>query len=177
MASNPPGACCYAGVKHEGSSVGEINSLGDVRTYYSYPKDGSTENAILILTDVIGIDFINPQLIADQLAANGYFVMMPDLFHGDPVPLNKPGGFSLPEWLKGHGTERVDPIVEAALNELRGPLGAKRVGAIGYCFGGKYVARYLKEGKIDVGFMAHPSFVTEEEIRGAYGPLSIVAAG
>lgn len=30
---------------------------------------------------------------------------------------------------------------------------------------------------IDVGFMAHPSFVEEDEIKALTGPLSIAAAG
>ncbi|KAF2195767.1 alpha/beta-hydrolase [Zopfia rhizophila CBS 207.26] len=176
MASNPPGACCTVGVKHEGTAVGEVKKIGDVRTYFSYPKDKSTQNAILIITDVIGMDFINVQLIADQFAANGYFVVMPDLFRGDPVPLNSPEGFDIMEWLKGHPISKVDPIIEATLKEMRGPLGCKRIGGVGYCFGGKYVCRFLKEGKLDAGFTAHPSFVDKEEVEGIQGPLSIAAA-
>lgn len=44
-------------------------------------------------------------------------------------------------------------------------------------FGGKYVCRWLKEGNLDVGFTAHPSFVSVEELEGIKGPLSIAAAG
>ena len=33
MTSHPPGACCYAGVKHEGTATGEMKSVGDVETY------------------------------------------------------------------------------------------------------------------------------------------------
>jgi dienelactone hydrolase len=51
---------------------------------------------------VIGHCFINAQLIADQFAANGYLVVMPDLFGGDPIPLNRPDGFDLMKWLNGH---------------------------------------------------------------------------
>lgn len=52
------------------------------------------------------------------------------------------------------------------------------IGAIGHCFGAKYVARYLRPdiGKIDAGFIAHPSYVTEEELRAIKGPLAIAAA-
>lgn len=60
---------------------------------------------------------------------------------------------------------------------MRGPLGCKRIGGAGYCFGGKYVCRFLKEGKLDAGYTAHPSFVDAEEVEGVTGPLSIAAAG
>ncbi|KAF2495550.1 alpha/beta-hydrolase [Lophium mytilinum] len=176
MASHQPAACCTVGVKHSGESVGELGKIGEIDTYFSYPKDRSTQNAILIITDVIGHEFINVQLIADQFAANGYFVVIPDLFKGNPVKLNPPEGFDLWEWLKDFQTKDVDPIVAATLKELRGPLGAKRIGAVGYCFGGKYVCRFLKTGQIDVGYTAHPSFVDEEELEGIQGPLSISAA-
>lgn len=177
MASNPAGQCCAVGVKHEGTAVGEIKKIGDVRAYFSYPENKSTQNAILILTDIIGMDFINVQLIADQYAANGYFVVIPDLFNGAPAPLNDPT-FDIMKWIQESMPKvpTVDPIIEATIKELRGSYGVKRLGGVGYCFGGKYVCRFLKAGKLDAGFTAHPSFVDKEEVEGIQGPLSIAAA-
>jgi len=80
MASNPPGQCCTIGVKHEGKPKGEIKDIGKskkrphlelmdrtlttaaVSTYFSYPEDKQTANAILILPDVHGHEFSNAQL-------------------------------------------------------------------------------------------------------------------
>ena len=133
----------------------------------------------------MGHALINPQLIADQFAANGYWVVMPDLFQGDAIELNQlgTGNFDIMTWLtkggpegKGHLPDTVDPIVEKTLAYMK-EQGAKKIGAVGYCFGGKYVARFLAKGKgVDVGFTAHPSFVDEAELRGMTGPLSIAAA-
>lgn len=123
--------------------------------------------------------------IADQFAANGYFVVMPDLFHDDPIPLNRPEGFDIMKWLKGppgHLPDRVDPVVEAVIKHMRNDLGVKKIGAVGYCFGGKYVARFMSKARrdagqgIDVGYTAHPSFVEADELKGVTGPLSIAAA-
>lgn len=54
----------------------------------------------------------------------------------------------------------------------------QRVGAVGYCFGGKYVVRHLVpgKGKIDVGYTAHPSQILPEELKEIKGPLAISAA-
>lgn len=79
------------------------------------------------ITDVIGHRFNNAQLIADQFAANGYFVLMPDLFYNDPIPLNRPGDFDIQKWMKGEYSERkiahlppvVDPIIDSCLVEMR----------------------------------------------------------
>lgn len=60
---------------------------------------------------------------------------------------------------------------------MKGNLGVKSLGAVGYCFGAKYVARFLNKGQIDAGFVAHPSFVEDDEIKGMTGPFSIAAAG
>ncbi|KAK3058174.1 hypothetical protein LTR09_001252 [Extremus antarcticus] len=184
MASHPPGQCCTVGVKHEGEAKGKIEKVGGISSYVVYPKDKQTANTILILTDVIGHEFINAQLIADQFAANGYFVVMPDLFEGDPIPLNRPADFDIMKWLqtsgpegKGHGPGQVDPIVTAVLKDLRSTHGSKTIGSVGYCFGAKYVARFSAEGKgIDVGCMAHPSFVDADEVKKMRAPLSIAAA-
>jgi dienelactone hydrolase len=132
----------------------------------------------LILTDIFGHKFLNNQLIADQFAANGYLTLMPDLFQGDPIPENRPENFDMDSWRKNHTFEHVDPIVEAVIKELKGPLAAEKIGGVGYCFGAKYVTRFLtKKGGLDAGYVAHPSWVTAAEVKGIEGPLSIAAAG
>lgn len=78
--------------------------------------------------------------MADQFAANGYYTIIPDLFNGDPLSLNRPEGFDFMAWLtKGtggnnpHTFEAVDPIVEKSIKYLQ-EKGFKKIGAVGYCF-------------------------------------------
>ena len=122
--------------------------------------------------------------MADQFAANGYLVAMPDLFAGDPVTLPRPANFDLQAWLAGktasgqaHGVPETEPHVTAAIKYLREQRGCARVGAVGYCFGAKFVVRAMgARGGVDVGFVAHPSLVEEAELEAIRGPLSIAAA-
>jgi dienelactone hydrolase len=143
---------------------------------------------------VIGI-WNNSQLIADQFAANGYYTLLIDEFDGDALTVNRPPGFDFPAWVGKHPPEKVDPIVEAGVKYLK-DKGVKKIGAVGYCFGAKYVARFLNGRGVDAGYSAHPvsqphpfpvilriglhmdhqSFVTEEELGAIKGPFSISAA-
>ena len=112
---------------------------------------------------------------------------MPDLFYGDPIPLNRPGDFDLQKWMKGgygekgiaHLPPTVDPIMDACIVEMRTKMGIEKLGAVGYCFGAKYVVRHLRpdQGKFDVGYCAHPSFVEKDELLDIKGPFAISAAG
>jgi dienelactone hydrolase len=173
MASNPPGDCCYKGVKHEGTATGEFKTVDKYETYFAYPPSSSPKHAILFITDVLGHRFINNQLIADQFAANGFLVAMPDLFEGDPLPLNRPSGFDMPAWRAKHQPGFV-PTVLRLVEELK-KLGAEKIGAAGYCLGAKYVVQLLND-KIDAGFIAHPSATTADEVEAITKPLSIAAA-
>ena len=111
-----------------------------------------------------------------QLFDEQGYVVVPDLFNKDTVPLNM-AGFDFMGWLQNHLVPNVEPIVSAVVKALRADKGAKRVGGVGYCFGAKYVVRALAPGNIDVGYVAHPSFVDADELRAIKGPLSIAAAG
>jgi dienelactone hydrolase len=85
----------------------------------------------------------NSQLLADSYAAQGYITLIPDVFNGDAIPLNKFPSTDLLSWLtKGfdgknpHTTEFVDPIIIASIKKLR-ELGVSKIGGVGYCFGAK----------------------------------------
>ena len=108
---------------------------------------------------------------------------MPDIFQGDPIPLNRPADFNLQDWLLGknsgkpHTPEHVEAVTKPLVKYMREELGIKRLGAVGYCFGAKYVVRHMGIYRdVDVGYVAHPSFVDEEEFEKIKGPLSISAA-
>jgi len=187
MASNPPGKCCgTVHARHEGDALGKMETLNGVETYVARPSDKVHNGiGILFLTDVLGHKLHNAQLLADQFAANGYLTIMPNIIHNDPVPTeNAPKDFDIMKWFVGeaphgkvsHTPDTVFPVVNAAVEWLRGEGGIKKLGAVGYCYGAKYVTVAMGEGKVDVGYVAHPSFVDEAELAAIKGPYSIAAA-
>ncbi|EXJ67518.1 uncharacterized protein A1O5_09531 [Cladophialophora psammophila CBS 110553] len=185
MASNPASRCCTVGYKHSGTPSGENTKVGGIDAYIAKPSAGKTHSqvAILYLSDILGIPH-NAKLIADQIAANGYLTLMPDLFNSDQLPPNVTEDFDFVTWIREgtggknpHTTKEVDPIVRQCVDYLHNEHGVQKIGAFGYCFGAKYVCRFLKgDGLVDAGYVAHPSFVSEEEVKGIRGPLSIAAA-
>jgi hypothetical protein len=59
--------------------------------------------------------------------------MMPDLFDGNPITLNRPADFDIMKWLGGeyhpnkraHDPPHVDPIIDSCIIELRQKHGIK----------------------------------------------------
>ncbi|EXA30038.1 hypothetical protein FOVG_18545 [Fusarium oxysporum f. sp. pisi HDV247] len=183
MASHPPAKCCTVGVRHEGTTTGQRIKVG---AHDAYLASASSNNAhrgtgVLYVPDVIGI-WDNSKLLADEFAAKGYTTLIIDIFNGDAIEVNKFPEVNLPDWIQnglngagGHTTIEIDPIVKEAIEYMKNEMGFERIGAVGYCFGAKYVLRHYQHG-IDVGFIAHPSFVEEDELASITGPLSIAAA-
>lgn len=50
---------------------------------------------------------------------------MPDLFNGNPIPLNRPDDFDFPKWLSNYGTGVEDPIMEKSIKTMREKYGVK----------------------------------------------------
>lgn len=175
MASHPPAKCCTEGVKHDGEPSGTLIKLDHVDAYIATPSSKQhPRTAILFIPDVISI-WQNSKLIVDQYAANGYYTIMPDIFRGDALALNRPADFDFAAWRSKHQVKDVEPVVDAAIKYLR-EKGFEKIGSVGICFGAKYTVRYLAGRGVDVGFVAHPSFVDEEELAAIKGPLAIAAA-
>jgi dienelactone hydrolase len=101
---------------------------------------------------------------------------MPDQFRNEYFPMVKPPGWdSEAAFIRlqtDHHPGTVDPMLEKVLAWMQRPAdhadgglgGVERIGAIGYCFGGRYVMRLLAQGKIEAGVVNHPSFFTLDEV-------------
>ncbi|RYP09650.1 hypothetical protein DL764_001192 [Monosporascus ibericus] len=125
----PLSYACTRGTLHDGRQVGLTRTIGGIQTYFSKPPGESMEDAILLFTDAMGITFENNKLLADSFAANGYFVVMPDLFRGDAVPLDRPRNWSQTAWFRNHLPSDVGPVVRAVLCEMQGS-GCRRIAGV-----------------------------------------------
>lgn len=122
--------------------------------------------------------------LADSFARAGYFVLAVDLYEGFPAPddHDRPDlGFDAMAFLVNHTTLETDPIVERGIRTLRHTFNMTRVGAAGYCFGGRYTFRFATAEKraagigVDVIVAAHITNVSDEEIRARTVPTTIAA--
>lgn len=50
--------------------------------YVSPSSDGSKAKTVIFITDIFGYELVNVRLVADEYAAQGFHVVVPDLFEG-----------------------------------------------------------------------------------------------
>ncbi|KAJ3196692.1 hypothetical protein HK101_008031 [Irineochytrium annulatum] len=176
--------CCKTGFLWDTEPRGTVETI-TVESYVSRPAVPTTK-WIIILSDSFGHTLKNTRILADQFADAGFNVVVPDIFNGDALSpvghdglLDKPTGFTdgvskafrmlraaptfLP-WLNKHKKETVVPIVLALLKELRGNLGATKIGTVGYCFGGRHAILTGNLESVDAFCAAHPSSVELAEV-------------
>ncbi|KAF2661657.1 alpha/beta-hydrolase [Lophiostoma macrostomum CBS 122681] len=148
--------------------TGELSKLGGVECYIAKPSDypHSPSKLLLLLTGGTGVKSTNNQLQADKYASEGFLVVMPDQFEGDPAPnsvdmtkieqetswlesvkLKTAEGiksFMIDMWLARHTPEKVLPIlhkvIEGAKDEFADAVAnGGGIYGVGYCFGAKYI--------------------------------------
>lgn len=172
MASHPPAQCCTLVNFHEGTPVGKYDTVCGLDTYVS---GTSSSRILVILTDIYGHKLNNTLLLADEFSKAGYKVYVPDILKNDPFEstLDKLG-----TWIPDHTPEITGPIVDGFLHALRKEVGADVfIGVVGYCFGAKYAVQHLAaDGVANAGAIAHPSFVSIDEIAAIKKPIIISAA-
>ncbi|KAK8623673.1 hypothetical protein V6N13_065036 [Hibiscus sabdariffa] len=160
--SNPPTVDAASGAGH-------VENLAGFNTYVS----GSLESklALLLVSDGFGYEAPNLRKLADEAAAAGFYVVVPDFFYGDPYVVDNP----VPAWLNDHdpakGFEDAKLIIDALKSKEVSPIGAA-----GFCWGAKVVVELSKVALIQAAVMLHPSFVTVDDIKSVKVPIAILGA-
>ncbi|KAI4167692.1 MAG: hypothetical protein LQ343_007011 [Gyalolechia ehrenbergii] len=174
--------CCLSGFAWNGTPRGKEEKLGHLDAYIT----GSAESgvAILFLHDIFGWRFPNNRLLADHFAKEvNATVYIPDFFHGEVVEEDtivdekKRAQFDFMAWAGRHSKEIRGPEVFEAARALKQDLGFQKIAAIGYCWGGWPAFQLAAKGRdlVDCISVAHPTFVTKEEIDAVGVPVQIIA--
>jgi len=172
--------CCVKGSLWDGKPAGEEKILANNKTYVT----GTNPNvAIMIIHDAFGWTFPNTRILADSYAKEAdATVYMPDFFGGEVLPSDILRDTS--QWHKldmpgfmGRNTKEIrEPEIFSCARALRSQY--KRVGVIGFCFGGWAVFRLGAKGNdglVDCISTAHPSLLEKGEIDAVGVPVQILA--
>ncbi|KAI1080839.1 dienelactone hydrolase family protein [Whalleya microplaca] len=172
--------CCIKGFQWNGTPTGTVGKLAGKDAYIT---GENPDVAILIVHDIFGWTFTNARLLADHYAreANAT-VYLADFFGGEIVDaqivlsgqLQK---LDFPGFMKRNAREIREPEVFACARALR--LKYKKVGAVGYCFGGWAVfrlgAREHQPPLVDCISTGHPSLLTNKDIDEVAVPVQVLS--
>jgi len=156
---------CIKGVRHEGELTGKLEYIADIECYIATPNvDYPKDTVLLFLPDAFGLPLNNNKLLSDDFANNGFKVVMPDIYNGDPVPdvVLTSGKFDTQGWLSQHDNAQTRPVIDKVIDALKAQ-GVANFVAVGYCFGARYVFDLAFERLIKVAAVAHPSFLKVPE--------------
>jgi dienelactone hydrolase len=171
------------------SSTGVIQELGGVKAYISKPSDypHAPARLLLLLTGGTGLTSTNNQIQADKFASEGFVVVMPDMFDGDPAPNSKASpeeaaaqnptstpsfldtikikavetakSFLIDMWLARHTEEKVLPLLLKVIEAMKDEFAdAVSHGDGIYAVGYCYGARYVL--LLGAERASHPTGVT-----------------
>ncbi|XP_020103294.1 endo-1,3;1,4-beta-D-glucanase-like [Ananas comosus] len=149
-----------------------VEDLGGLRAYTAGSPDSKL--AVLLISDVYGFEAPNLRKIADKVAASGYFVVVPDFFHGDPFSLSN-AERPFQAWIQSHTTDKGFEEAKLVVAALKAK-GISAIGAVGYCWGAKVVVELAKAGEIQAAVLLHPSFVTVDDFKEVKCPIAILGA-
>jgi len=166
--------------------------------YAAAPSGGESKRVVLLLTDVFGLAYNNPKIIADKLAAQlDCDVWVPDYFNGEPIL--KPESMGAPPPARTRNTwltwlnfvyllatrlfvfyRNRSSVAHIRLREFISKLQEEKkyekIGAVGYCYGGTQAVLIAPTGLVDSIVVCHPGRLTLEQVKAINIPSSWILA-
>ncbi len=140
-------------------SIDTLDGENSFNCYVAEP-DGEVKAAIVVIQEIFGVN-AGIRRKADKLAEAGYLALAPDLFW------QIERGIELDPDIEGEMQEALDLMgkfdqdkgvrdIEATIKYARSEFGAKKVGAVGYCLGGRlaYMTAARTDSDATVGYYA-----------------------
>ncbi|WP_187334968.1 dienelactone hydrolase family protein [Novosphingopyxis iocasae] len=140
-------------------SIDTLDGENSFNCYVAEPE-GEVKAAIVVIQEIFGVN-AGIRRKADKLAEAGYLALAPDLFW----QLER--GIELDPDIEGEMQEALDLMgkfdqdegvrdIEAAIKFARSEFGANKVGAVGYCLGGRlaYMTAARTDSDATVGYYA-----------------------
>ncbi|XP_014507313.1 endo-1,3;1,4-beta-D-glucanase isoform X1 [Vigna radiata var. radiata] len=163
------GVHSYHPILNASSGTGYVTTVGGLNSYVS----GShlALFAVVLMSDIFGIEAQNFRNLADKVAASGYYVVAPDLLNNDPFDhndVNRP----LDVWSQDHPPENVSADVKPVIQDLK-RRGFSKIGIAGFCWSGLGAADIAKTKLVKAAVLSHPSFVQGNNFRGIKAPVAI----
>lgn len=201
-------SCCLSGKVHQGTEAGREDTIGGLPTYISEPDNKSKAKTVIFLVDIFGWKFKNVRLLADEYARAGFYTYVPDIQQGDALPIaflddvepklavreqlslvekakkTANVGATFGPWLIRRREAVTKPIIDGFIDAVRKDPQTGKIGAIGFCWGGRYAilqAHARSEfsgdqpvGGVDAVYACHPSLVSiPSDFDPVVKPLSI----
>ena len=172
--------CCVQGFEWDGTPTGTIGKLANNDTYIT---GNNPDVAVLVIHDLLSWNFHNLRLLADHYAREtNATVYLPDFFGGEslaagPILANRFHELDIPSFVAKNSREIREPEIFDCARALREKY--KKIGAVGFCFGGWAVFRLgAKEHQpplVDCISAGHPTWLTKKDIDEVAVPVQILA--
>ncbi|KAI3316884.1 dienelactone hydrolase [Xylariaceae sp. AK1471] len=175
-------SCCLKTFTWGGTPTGTEVKLANNN---SYVTGTNKDAAVLFIHDLFGWKYNNVRLLADHYAREAdVTVYVPDFFGGwvvdwEAAEQGRFGEIDMAGVARDNAREIRAPEMEACAKALKSELGFKRLGAIGFCYGGWAVCHLGSKEQnpklVDVISMGHPSWLVKEDVDKLAVPIQILA--
>ncbi len=154
--------------------MAEVTYPSENQIVNAYLAESESDKGILLFHDIFGYQLPEMRKFADLLNAAGYVVLLPDLYRGNPWPLD--ADWSNHEtWRQSHSPHRVMQDVINANLSLRSRV--DKVVSIGFCWGGDVTFNFAQTEHCDAAVICYGTRMNASDTAKLKCPVLVIFGG